>query len=115
MSSSSHCCLITLSFSSEVKLDIFNYEEVKSSANVMGVIRGSVEPGEKCSNLLLAVVRFPASDWCSMSIFFFYVHRQICALWEPQGQLGPRRRRSEQRDIGHAGIDQGAGENGQAG
>uniref|UniRef100_A0A4W6ELF1 Aminopeptidase NAALADL1 n=1 Tax=Lates calcarifer TaxID=8187 RepID=A0A4W6ELF1_LATCA len=29
---------------SDVKLDIFNYEEVRSSANVMGVIRGSVEP-----------------------------------------------------------------------
>ncbi|GLD54291.1 N-acetylated-alpha-linked acidic dipeptidase-like protein [Lates japonicus] len=29
---------------SDVKLDIFNYEEIKSSANVMGVIRGSVEP-----------------------------------------------------------------------
>ncbi|KAM9858428.1 aminopeptidase NAALADL1 [Aulostomus maculatus] len=29
---------------SDVKLDIFNYEEVKSSSNVMGIIRGSVEP-----------------------------------------------------------------------
>ncbi|XP_054628649.1 aminopeptidase NAALADL1 [Dunckerocampus dactyliophorus] len=29
---------------SDVKLDIFNYEEVKNSSNVMGVIRGSVEP-----------------------------------------------------------------------
>ncbi|KAM9360401.1 aminopeptidase NAALADL1 [Symphorus nematophorus] len=29
---------------SDVKLDIYNFEEVKSSSNVMGVIRGSVEP-----------------------------------------------------------------------
>lgn len=29
---------------SDVKLDIFNYEEVKNSSNVMGVIKGSVEP-----------------------------------------------------------------------
>ncbi|XP_040010276.1 aminopeptidase NAALADL1 isoform X2 [Xiphias gladius] len=29
---------------SDVKLDIFNHEEVKNSSNVMGVIRGSVEP-----------------------------------------------------------------------
>lgn len=29
---------------SDVKMDIYNYEEVRSSANVMGVIRGSVEP-----------------------------------------------------------------------
>ncbi|XP_068577002.1 aminopeptidase NAALADL1 [Cebidichthys violaceus] len=29
---------------SDVKLDIFNYAEVKNSSNVMGVIRGSVEP-----------------------------------------------------------------------
>eukprot|EP00064_Thunnus_orientalis_P005636 superscaffoldBa00000562_g5650 len=29
---------------SDVKLDIYNYEEVKNSSNVMGVIRGSVEP-----------------------------------------------------------------------
>ncbi|XP_042343889.1 aminopeptidase NAALADL1 [Plectropomus leopardus] len=28
----------------DVKLDIFNYAEVKNSSNVMGVIRGSVEP-----------------------------------------------------------------------
>uniref|UniRef100_A0A8D3CHJ6 Aminopeptidase NAALADL1 n=1 Tax=Scophthalmus maximus TaxID=52904 RepID=A0A8D3CHJ6_SCOMX len=28
----------------DVKLDIFNHEEVKNSSNVMGVIRGSVEP-----------------------------------------------------------------------
>lgn len=31
---------------SDVKLDIFNFEEVKNSSNVMGIIRGSVEPGE---------------------------------------------------------------------
>ncbi|KAM6954157.1 aminopeptidase NAALADL1 [Aplochiton taeniatus] len=29
---------------SEVKLDVYNYEVVKNSSNVMGVIRGSVEP-----------------------------------------------------------------------
>lgn len=29
---------------SDVKLDIYNYAEVKNSSNVMGVIRGSVEP-----------------------------------------------------------------------
>ncbi|KAM6945087.1 aminopeptidase NAALADL1 [Lycodopsis pacificus] len=29
---------------SDVKLDIFNYADVKNSSNVMGVIRGSVEP-----------------------------------------------------------------------
>uniref|UniRef100_A0A8D0D0H6 Aminopeptidase NAALADL1 n=1 Tax=Sander lucioperca TaxID=283035 RepID=A0A8D0D0H6_SANLU len=29
---------------SDVKLDIFNYEEKKNSSNVMGVIKGSVEP-----------------------------------------------------------------------
>ncbi|XP_065804720.1 aminopeptidase NAALADL1 [Labrus bergylta] len=29
---------------SDVKLDIFNYGEVKNSSNVMGIIRGSVEP-----------------------------------------------------------------------
>ncbi|KAI9536941.1 hypothetical protein NQZ68_029069 [Dissostichus eleginoides] len=29
---------------SDVKLDIFNHEELKNSSNVMGVIRGSVEP-----------------------------------------------------------------------
>ncbi|XP_077418372.1 aminopeptidase NAALADL1 isoform X2 [Vanacampus margaritifer] len=29
---------------SDVKLDIFNYGEVKNSSNVMGVIRGAVEP-----------------------------------------------------------------------
>ncbi|XP_077378479.1 aminopeptidase NAALADL1 isoform X2 [Festucalex cinctus] len=29
---------------SDVKLDVFNYGEVKNSSNVMGVIRGSVEP-----------------------------------------------------------------------
>uniref|UniRef100_A0A4W6EME8 Aminopeptidase NAALADL1 n=1 Tax=Lates calcarifer TaxID=8187 RepID=A0A4W6EME8_LATCA len=41
------CCFTLLNLnlcSSDVKLDIFNYEEVRSSANVMGVIRGSVEP-----------------------------------------------------------------------
>lgn len=37
--------------SSDVKLDIYNREELKNSANVMGVIRGSVEPGEKDSAL----------------------------------------------------------------
>lgn len=31
---------------SDVKMDIYNFAEVKKSANVMGVIRGSVEPGE---------------------------------------------------------------------
>uniref|UniRef100_A0A3P8VC33 Aminopeptidase NAALADL1 n=1 Tax=Cynoglossus semilaevis TaxID=244447 RepID=A0A3P8VC33_CYNSE len=30
--------------SSDVKLDIFNFQELKNSSNVMGVIRGSVEP-----------------------------------------------------------------------
>ncbi|XP_034547007.1 aminopeptidase NAALADL1 [Notolabrus celidotus] len=30
--------------SSDVRLDIHNYEEVKKSGNVMGIIRGSVEP-----------------------------------------------------------------------
>lgn len=29
---------------SDVKMDIFNYDEVKNSSNVMGIIRGSVEP-----------------------------------------------------------------------
>lgn len=29
---------------SEVKMDIYNYEVIKTSANVMGIIRGSVEP-----------------------------------------------------------------------
>ncbi|XP_059193509.1 aminopeptidase NAALADL1-like [Centropristis striata] len=29
---------------SDVKMDIFNYEELRNSTNVMGVIRGSVEP-----------------------------------------------------------------------
>ncbi|XP_030647261.1 aminopeptidase NAALADL1 [Chanos chanos] len=29
---------------SDVKLDIYNFEELRNSANVMGVIRGSVEP-----------------------------------------------------------------------
>ncbi|XP_053181997.1 aminopeptidase NAALADL1 [Scomber japonicus] len=29
---------------SDVKLDIYNYEEIKNSSNVMGIIRGSVEP-----------------------------------------------------------------------
>ncbi|XP_026178416.1 aminopeptidase NAALADL1 [Mastacembelus armatus] len=29
---------------SDVKMDIYNYEEVKNSSNVMGVIRGSAEP-----------------------------------------------------------------------
>ncbi|XP_041644155.1 aminopeptidase NAALADL1 [Cheilinus undulatus] len=29
---------------SDVKLDIYNYAEVKNSSNVMGIIRGSVEP-----------------------------------------------------------------------
>uniref|UniRef100_A0A8C9YTB3 Aminopeptidase NAALADL1 n=1 Tax=Sander lucioperca TaxID=283035 RepID=A0A8C9YTB3_SANLU len=41
------CCFILLNlnlFSSDVKLDIFNYEEKKNSSNVMGVIKGSVEP-----------------------------------------------------------------------
>ncbi|CAK6959838.1 aminopeptidase NAALADL1 [Scomber scombrus] len=31
-------------YNSDVKLDIYNYEEVKNSSNVMGIIRGSVEP-----------------------------------------------------------------------
>lgn len=31
---------------SDVQMNISNYGEVKSSSNVMGVIRGSVEPGE---------------------------------------------------------------------
>ncbi|XP_006790087.2 aminopeptidase NAALADL1 [Neolamprologus brichardi] len=36
---------LTSSFNnSDVKLDIYNYEEVKPSSNVMGFIRGSVEP-----------------------------------------------------------------------
>lgn len=30
--------------SSDVKMDIFNFEELRNSSNVMGVIRGSVEP-----------------------------------------------------------------------
>lgn len=29
---------------SDVKLDIYNYEELRNSSNVMGVIRGSIEP-----------------------------------------------------------------------
>lgn len=33
-------------FPSDVKLDIHNFGEVRNSSNVMGVIRGSVEPGE---------------------------------------------------------------------
>lgn len=31
---------------SDVKLDIYNQEVVKPSSNVMGFIRGSVEPGD---------------------------------------------------------------------
>lgn len=41
------CPLFCVAFHvSDVKLDIYNYEEVKPSSNVMGFIRGSVEPGE---------------------------------------------------------------------
>ena len=34
-----------MSLLSDVKLDVYNKEELKASSNVMGVIRGSVEPG----------------------------------------------------------------------
>lgn len=33
-------------FPSDVQLNIYNYGEIKNSSNVMGVIRGSVEPGK---------------------------------------------------------------------
>lgn len=42
-------------FCSDVKLDIFNYGEVKNSSNVMGVIRGSVEPGESGAHVHLCL------------------------------------------------------------
>lgn len=57
-------------FCSDVKMDIFNFAQVRKSANVMGVIRGSVEPGEsprspKCS--------FSSTGPCCQSLVSFCV------------------------------------------
>lgn len=38
--------LFLLLLTSNVKLDVYNKAELRDSANVMGVIWGSVEPGE---------------------------------------------------------------------
>lgn len=43
------------------------------------------------------------------------IHRQVCDLWEPQGQLGSRCHRPEQWDVSHVGIDQSVGKDGKAG
>lgn len=47
--------------------------------------------------------------WC------VHIHRQVCDIWQPQGQLGSWRDRSKQRHISHAGNYQGAGQDGQTG
>lgn len=91
-------------FPSEVQMNISNYGEVKSSSNVMGVIRGSVEPGE---------AEIPTRVW--RTSFPFSLCRQVRDLRQPQGQLGARRHRPEQRHVGDAGAEQSAGHEGQAG
>ena len=99
---------------SDVKLEIFNSGTVKNSSNVMGIIRGSVEPGEtdltlgKSTELALF---FQAVIF--LRLLCARVHRQVCDLWESQGQLGSWCHRPEQRNIGHAGNNQGAGQDGQ--
>lgn len=83
---------------------------------MMGVIRGSVEPGETDDhfpNLPFDFICFQLV--VTPAALCVCVHRQICDLWEPQGQLGPRSHRPKQWDVGHAGIDQSAGHDGQAG
>ncbi|XP_055367986.1 aminopeptidase NAALADL1 isoform X2 [Betta splendens] len=93
---------------SDVQMDIFNYEEKRNSSNVMGVIRGSVEPGE-AGPKQTARIRLGLCSECVR------VHRQVRDLWEPQGQLGARRHRPEQRDLGHAGAEPRSGPVGEAG
>lgn len=84
-------------------MNINNYGEVKNSSNVMGVIRGSVEPGE---------AEVPARVWGVFHLF--PLCRQVRDLRQPQGQLGARRHRPEQRDLGDAGAEQSVGREGQA-
>lgn len=40
-------------FTSDVKLDVYNRAELRDSANVMGVIWGSVEPGKLSTYLYI--------------------------------------------------------------
>lgn len=101
--------------SSDVKLDIFNRGEVRSSANVMGVIRGSVEPGENTDIMSGSVLSHPGCVRSVVTVWFLRVCRQIRDLWQPQGQLGSRCHRPKQRDVGHAGTVPSAWHEGQAG
>lgn len=89
---------------SYVQMNISNYGEVKNSSNVMGVIRGSVEPGEADA---------PSRVW--RTCFPFSLCRQVRDLRQPPGQLGARRHRPQQRHLGDAGAEQSAGHEGQAG
>lgn len=101
--------------SSDVKLDIFNRGEVKSSANVMGVIRGSVEPGENKDIMSKSAFSHPGCIHSVATVRFLRVCRQICDLRQPQGQLGSRCHRPKQWDICHAGTVPSAWHEGQAG
>lgn len=102
-------------FSSDVKLDIFNRGEVKSSANVMGVIRGSVEPGEDKDIVPKSAFSHAGCIYSVLTVWFLRVCRQICDLWQPQGQLGSRCHRPKQWDVRHAGTVPSAWHEGQAG
>lgn len=101
--------------SSDVKLDIFNRGELKSSANVMGVIRGSVEPGEALDIMSKFAFFHPGSIHSVVIVLFLGVRRQIRDLRQPQGQLGSRCHRPKQWDVCHAGTVPSAWHEGQAG
>lgn len=98
-------------------MDIFNFAEVKKSANVMGVIRGSVEPGETPpSPKSVLFLSCPVIDlWSAFGSVCVGVCRQIRDVREPQGQLGSRCHRPQQRDVCHAGAEPSAWQEGQAG
>lgn len=96
---------------SDVQLNIHNYGELRNSSNVMGIIRGSVEPGEARS----ALSHIPDPSKTPSQPPSLPPCRQVRDLRQPQGQLGARRHRPKQRDVGDAGAEQSVGQEGQAG
>lgn len=143
---------------STVHLDTYNVERMENSANVMGVIRGSVEPGRLCLlesywakipvfilhfififlyynwfvfcffnqmnkallknftfdylNPIHSQIHFVFVNSC-ISFFGYLLFRQVCDLWEPQGQLGARSHWPQQWHSSDAGDHQSAGKDGE--
>lgn len=83
--------LFVILFHSDVKLDVFNKAELRDSANVMGVIWGSVEPGEirTCLVLLNSIVKNSFNEtFIDLIIDFFsclYFHET--KLFYPDGDF----------------------------